>query len=44
MFGKKRRGQALAMLAIVLFLIILVATLIPEVKQTIIDILNAIFK
>lgn len=41
---KKRRGQALAILAIVLLLIILIATAIPEVKDTILEILEAIFQ
>ena len=40
---KKRRGQALAMLAIVILVIILIATFVSEVKQTILDFLNAIF-
>ncbi len=35
---------ALAALALVIFFIIVVATIIPPIKQTALDFLNAIFK
>jgi hypothetical protein len=41
---KARRGQAIAIALAVLFIIILVAAFVPQVRQTILDFLNAIFK
>jgi len=41
---KKRKGQALALLALVILAIIILATAIPEVKETIIEILEVIFQ
>jgi hypothetical protein len=40
---RKRKGQAYAIALLVLLLIILIAAFVPEVKQTILDFLHAIF-